>query len=193
MRVNKTELAQILGVSLPTLGAWMARYGDAFPVLERGGRGRDFWFDHEAVQTFLESRKAEEEADDAERQAALAQLALPIGHNGGPGLDAEPDLSPAALLTMWKVRRIQREEAYACGRLIEAHKVKAGLSALLTDINQSLRMTVRRFGREHGFSAELTDALDEAVKQCQRDLVAYRRSLDAPEDAQKSLFQSAAE
>ena len=193
MRVNKTELSQILGVSLPTLSAWMARYGDAFPVLERGGRGRDFWFDHEAVQTFLESRKAEDEAGDAERQAALAQLALPIGHNGGPGLEAEPELTPAELLTMWKVRRIQREEGYACGRLVEVHKVKSTVEGLLSDINRSLRMTVRRFGREHGLSTELTDALDEAVKQSQRDLIAYRRSLDAPADAQPSLFQAAAE
>jgi phage terminase Nu1 subunit (DNA packaging protein) len=193
MRVNKSELAQILGLSLPTVSAYMVRYGEAFPVLERGGRGRDWWFESDAVTAFLDARKAEDEAGDAERQAALAQLTLPIGHNGGPDLEAEPELSPAELLTMWKVRRIQREEAYARGRLVEAHKVKSTVEGLLSDINRSLRLTVRRFGRENGLSSDLTDALDEAVKQCQRDLVAYRRSMDAPADAQPSLFQAAAE
>jgi hypothetical protein len=193
MRVNKSELAQILGVSLPTLAAWMADHGDAFPVLERGGRGRDWWFDHEAVTAFLDARKAEEEAGDAERQASLRQIMLPLGHNGGPPITTEPQRSPAEMLTIMKIRRLQREEAYACGRLVEVHKLKSGLENVLGALNQSLRVTVRRFGREHGLSPEVTDALDEAIKDTQRNLVAYVRGLQKVEEVQPSLFETAAE
>src|SRR4051794_4751712 len=114
MRVNKAELAQILGVSLPTLAAYIVRHGDAFPVLEKGGRGRDYWFEHDAVVEFLNARKAEDEAADTERQAALRQIALPLGHNGGPAIEEVLPARPADLLAIMKIRRMQREEAYEC-------------------------------------------------------------------------------
>lgn len=192
MRVNKAELAQVLGCSLPTVSVYMNRYGDDFPVLERGGRGRDWWFDHEQVVTFLEGKWAIEAETDAERQASLRQIALPLGHNGGPELDAaQPPIRPADMLALMKVRRMQREEAYACGRLVEAAKVSTKLEELLSCWNRELHQAVRQFGRQRGLDDDLVSDLDKTLADCQRRVVTYMRALGAAEPS--DLFAHAAE
>ena len=191
MRVNKAELAQILGCSLPTVAVYMNRYGDEFPVLERGGRGRDWWFDHERVVAFMEGKRATEAEADAERQASLRQIALPLGHNGGPELDATPPpLRPSDMLALMKVRRMQREEAYACGRLVEVGKVRATLEELLASWSREQHQMVRQFGRERGLDDDLVRDLDKALTDCQRRFVAGMQTVAAePRD----LFDQAAE
>ena len=192
MRVNKAELAQILGCSLPTISAYMVRFGDAFPVLERGGKGRDWWFESESVVEFLESRRAAEAEADTERQAALRQLSLPMGHNGGPPIEAGQQLRPAELLMMAKLRKMQRDEAYECGRLLEVTKVVPAVEDMHRELNRDLHRMVRAFGREHGFGDDLMAALDAALSSCQRDSVRRLQSAISVEEAQPSLFAHAA-
>jgi phage terminase Nu1 subunit (DNA packaging protein) len=48
--VNRSELAEIFGKSLPTVSAWITR---GCPVVERGGRGREWQFDTAAVHDWL--------------------------------------------------------------------------------------------------------------------------------------------
>ncbi len=193
MRVNKAELTQMLGCSLPTLNVYMTRYGDAFPVLTQGGRGRDWSFDHEAVVAFLNERREADAQADTERQAALRQFALPLGHNGGPPIDAAPCVRPADQLTLMKVRKLRREEEYACGRLVEAAKVSEALSNLLRELNRAEHKMVRSFGLRHRLSEDLIADLDKALSECQRDLVRFIQSLIPPEDTEPTLFARAAE
>jgi hypothetical protein len=190
MQVNKWELAKILGCSLPTLATLIDRYGDDFPVLFRGGPGRGWSFEAEAVQTFMADKRAKDQAGDADRQAALRQFALPLGHNGGPAIDEEPSLRPSEQLMMWKVRKLQREEAYACGRLVEVTKISAALETLLGAWNRELHQTVRRFGQDRGLDDDLVTALDRALSNCQRRFVSGMKAVYDPEP---SLFESAAE
>jgi phage terminase Nu1 subunit (DNA packaging protein) len=42
LRVNRTELAEVLGVSMPTITAWL---GEGMPYVEGGGKGKPFVFD----------------------------------------------------------------------------------------------------------------------------------------------------
>jgi phage terminase Nu1 subunit (DNA packaging protein) len=42
MRVNRTELAEIIGKSMPTITAWM---GEGMPFVEGGGKGKPFVFE----------------------------------------------------------------------------------------------------------------------------------------------------
>ena len=194
MRVNKSELCQILGVSAPTLAELIQRHGAAFPVLERGGRGRDWWFESEAVVAFVDARKAEREAADTERQAALRQIALPLGHNGGPAMEAGPSLRPADMLLLMMVRRIQREEAYACGRLVETSKLTNGLGKVLREWNSHLHATVRQFGRDRDLAPELVADLDRALTDCQQKFVAFMQTYDIEAGPrQSSMFDEAAE
>ncbi len=193
MRVNKAELAQILGVSLPTIAAYLVRYGDMFPILERGSRGRDYWFDHEAVVDFLQGRRAADAEADSDRQAAIRQFALPFGHNGGPPLQPEIPHRPADLLALMKVRKLHREEAYACGLLVKAADVGASIAELLRELNRHQHQMVRQFGRQEGLSDDQTARLDTALSTCQRKFVAYMQSIMAERAAQPSLFAQAAE
>lgn len=180
MRMNKSELMQVLGVSPPTLAAMIARFGEEFPVLERGGRGRDWWFDHEAVIEFLDRKKAAALEADTERQEALRQFTLPLGHNGGPSIEAEALIKPMDQLALWKVRRMRREEAYQCGRLVEAAKVQEALENLFRTWGQHLRATVRQFGRDQNLDERQISALNQALLDCQTKVVAYAGTLASP-------------
>lgn len=51
--VNKTELAELQGVSLPTINAWMTQ---GMPVAAEGGRGKGYEFDNAAVTEWRVSR-----------------------------------------------------------------------------------------------------------------------------------------
>lgn len=44
MKVNRTELAEILGVSMPTITAWLGE-DPPLPYVEGGGKGKPFVFD----------------------------------------------------------------------------------------------------------------------------------------------------
>ena len=76
--VTKKELARLLRISRQTLDLWIERYGDEFPVLERGTNGREWQFDADLVIEFLRAKQAENAARQANRDALLDQLTLPI-------------------------------------------------------------------------------------------------------------------
>jgi phage terminase Nu1 subunit (DNA packaging protein) len=89
MRVNRTELADILGISMPTVTAWM---GDGMPYVEGGGKGKPFVFETtECVEWWAENKRRHsrpklpagdpfadpgdmpESFDEAERRKMVAQ------------------------------------------------------------------------------------------------------------------------
>lgn len=51
--VNKQELADIFGYSLPTIGVWIK---DGCPIVGAGGRGKDYSFDTAEVHRWLVAR-----------------------------------------------------------------------------------------------------------------------------------------
>jgi phage terminase Nu1 subunit (DNA packaging protein) len=192
MEVNKAELAQILGCSIPTVGDYIIRYGDAFPVVKRGGLGQRWVFDHEAVLSFLAEQETRKLEADADRRAALRQYSLPIGHNGGPPIDGDLSMTPTALLALMKVRRMQREEAYACGRLVEASKVVAELEKVLRTWNSHQHAALRQFGRDRSMPEDLVRDLDRVLSDTQRGFVNFMQSFNAdPAPAQPALFEAA--
>lgn len=60
--LNKRELAHRLGISVPTLDQLLLRNPD-FPVLTRGGNGRQWQFDGDAVAAFTEAKRLAAEAE----------------------------------------------------------------------------------------------------------------------------------
>ncbi|OGR93697.1 MAG: hypothetical protein A2V88_00625 [Elusimicrobia bacterium RBG_16_66_12] len=52
--INKRELAALIGVSVTAVDGWIAR---GCPAIERGGLGRRWRFDPDAVRAWLESRR----------------------------------------------------------------------------------------------------------------------------------------
>lgn len=75
--VNRTELAQILGVSLPTINAWV---NDKMPFVSRGGRGKDWQFDTADVIQWRAERAASEaggaldDIDSIDKEIARVKL-----------------------------------------------------------------------------------------------------------------------
>ena len=174
MRVNKIELARIIRCSIPTLNSWIAKYGDEFPVVAAGSHGRDWEFECDEVITFLASKSEEERRQAAERNVQIEQLSLPMGHNGGPLFDgdaAPPPLRPADLLAMAKLRRMEREEGYACGRLVVAHEVREAMQAGFVTWRKALHACVDRFVAEHAIPEALKRQLHADLNDCQRGFV----------------------
>lgn len=179
MRVNKLELSRLLNISVPTLNAWILKYADAFPVIERGTNGKDWAFDAIAVRAFLAGKQEEEQRSAAARNEQIRQLSLPMGHNGGPAIDGEvppAPMRPADLLAMAKLRRMEREEAYECGRLVRVTELQATLDELTMTWDAELRTAVRRFGSMHSLSDEMVDELEGMLHACQGRLVAQMRN-----------------
>lgn len=149
--VNKKELAALIGISLPTLDSWLDRFGDAFPVRERGTNGRDWRFDAADVIAFLREQRAAEEAEAVECAERLKQFAL-------PGLDAASDMpggvtKAADLLALAKVRQMQRREAAEAGLLVPTADVRRALGATLVKLDRFLQSVLTQLARKHGWPA----------------------------------------
>lgn len=74
--VNRQELAEFLGVSLPTINAWVKQ---KMPYLQKGARGRDWQFDTAAIvqwRSDLASEQNEERLnlDQIEEETARVKL-----------------------------------------------------------------------------------------------------------------------
>lgn len=179
--VNKQSLALWLGISLPTLSAWMLRYGADFPIVERGSNGRDYKFDAAAVADFLRAKRDEQAAARdqaaAQRDEQLAQLRLPFDL---PGVEAPPKASSAKdEIEAWKLRRIQREEAERAGALVPAAQVADSFRAAFGRLSRDMHAFVRQIGREQGWPDPLVRQLERRLSDQQRASVeAIRHALD---------------
>ena len=172
--VNKKELAAILGCSPQTLSAWVDRFGEAFPVLDRGTNGKEWRFNPPAVIAFLKSKHDAEEREAAERAAWLQQYAL-------PGLTSPDDVEgvtkPSDLLALAKVRQIHRREQMEAGLLVPTSDVRMVLTGAVAKLNLFFQSILTQMARKHGWSdAQLRDATamaHEAQRAFVRDVGTY--------------------
>jgi phage terminase Nu1 subunit (DNA packaging protein) len=178
--VNKAEVAGILGISLPTLAAWIARYSD-FPVYERGANGREWRFDAAAVRAWELSRREAEARDEAARRDLLAQFALPLTD---PGDAATGD----GVASLEEIRRIRESDKLRLERgfLVDVSSLRQQLTAAVTKWNRATHATLRQAARDlnlpDAVARELQARLADAQTQFLRDLRA---------DADQSLAHAA--
>lgn len=66
-KVNRTQLAEVFGVSMPTVDGWV-RAG--CPVLQRGSRGVEWAFDTAAVAKWREDRAVTDATGDTQQDEA---------------------------------------------------------------------------------------------------------------------------
>jgi phage terminase Nu1 subunit (DNA packaging protein) len=185
MIVNKREMAALLGCTLPTLDKWLQAWPD-FPIVERGRNGQLWQFDAEAACAFVKAKHDAARAEKDRRTAALAQLALPLpGDDGVPGVGGAR--SAAEMLTMARLRRIQREEEIACGRLVEARRVGAALADVFGRLGRGLRSGLRQVMAAHGVPPDCAAAIEAAFAAQQREAVErisaeLGQTIEAPDD-----------
>lgn len=169
--VNKRELSELLGVTLPTLDKWLRCWPD-FPIAERGGPGSPFRFDPEASRDFVAAKRADRDSAKAERAARLRQFSLPLLADGDAAMIEPGPRSAADLLTLARLRRLQREEAIAAGRLVDARRLAELLSEVFGRLGRDQRHSVRRVLRDRGVEAGIIADIEAAFAEAQRAAVA---------------------
>ena len=143
--VSKRELCTILRISRPTLDNWLDR-NDDFPVVERGGNGKEWQFDAAAVVAYLRDKKDQEQRDAAERAERLQQFALPIDD-----IAAAPDaasLTPQERVQYARARQIERELARDSGLLVPTADVRQALQTAIRQLADHFDSVVHQVARE---------------------------------------------
>ncbi len=180
VRVNKRELAQVLGVSVPTINAWLDRH-EGFPIVQEGTNGREWQFDAIAVRAFLDDRRAEEEREEARRQAAIAQLGLPLDDVSGEvtsALSGKERLQELRALKAEDDLRVQR------GYLVSVPETRTMLGNAIGRWNRAIHAAILQAGRDMNLPATVIRALDDRLDETQRGLVRDLR-MDLEPDAER--------
>lgn len=182
---NKRELARVLKVTTVTLGNWLERWPD-FPVQERGTNGRDYVFDVPTVIDFLRARKEAEALAAAEKDDALAQLALPLLEVEQPGV-------PASVLSLKEQKEalalsaLRRREAVELGKLVGVDEVSETLMAAFSTYSRMLRSAVREVAREQNLPPSVARSLLARFADTQRAFVRECRTYLVAEELEAEL------
>ena len=179
MQVNKRELAPLLGVTIPTLDRWLTLWAD-FPVVTRGGPGAQWSFEAEAACDFVARKREADQRAAAERANRLAQMALPLFDRESP-VPLGGATTAAEALTLARLRRIQREEAVANGRLVDAQRATDLLADTFGRLGRGLRSALRQILEAHRLPAGLVREIETAFAEHQRQaVVAIGRQFGEP-------------
>lgn len=156
VEVNLDQLAKQLGCSLPTARKLVQDYS-AMPVIERGGLGKQWRFDAAEVIAFLQAERDREEAEQAERNEALAQLTLPIIRRDEMGKKISLDDKLKAA----KLRKIELDELKETRFLVPTLEVRTALERALRRWVQAESNVIERITKSHN----LPDAVRRAMER----------------------------
>lgn len=176
--VSKRELCRVLRISRPTLDAWIDRYGDAFPIAERGANGREYQFDAEAVIDFLRAEQERQAAARAQRDEALAQLMLPLPAGPAPAADA-PSLDDR--LKAARLNALLLDEEERAGRLVSATEVEDRLTSVFAVLARELAAFLRQLAREQNWPDAVLLAAERRLAEVQHTAVTAA-SAPAPDE-----------
>ena len=131
LKLNRDQVAQLLGIHFKTVGTYIAR--DGLPVEQRGGQGVPWVFDLIAVHKW-----------DLERQRRRLEARLG---------DPEPD--PVTRLAMIRADRAELELAQSRGEMVTLDEVSAMIRPRLIETRQRLEAMIaptahKMAGRERG-------------------------------------------
>jgi phage terminase Nu1 subunit (DNA packaging protein) len=163
--VNRTELAEINGVSLPTIESWVRR---GCPVVQRGGRGRAWQFNTAEVRSWREDdiRAESSQATNATKeQLLLRKLAAETEQ-------AELDLAKSKDEVV-PVEQLERAMVKAFG------EVRAGMRNVVPG-----RAASRLLGEtdETNFKAVLLEEIDHALEALADSDLINETDLDREEE-----------
>lgn len=166
--LNRDELAQAMGVSLPTVDRWVR---DGCPVMQRGGNGRPYAFDLGQVKAWRDGIVMEEQADERRRRELIAQQELELLGGVDDGLTAKDRraVMEAELVT----NKVRRER----GELVESAEVNLMLERLFRTIANNLQLIPSRLEKRLQLSpsvvAELQSAIDDIQEGVARELMEF--------------------
>lgn len=178
--VNKAELAKILGVSLPTMTAILARYSE-FPVEQRGGLGLEWKFDPALAKAFIATKKEEEEAANSAKSDLLAQCSLPLDELVPQG-EITRSVSPVERLqharAMLAEDKLARERQF----LVPTSDMRQRLGPVWSSLGQFLQSLPAELGQRYNLPVDVIRDMRKRISEKQRELHARLGELLA-EDA----------
>lgn len=151
-QVNRSELAEVFGKSLPTISTWITK---GCPVVERGRRGKEWVFDTADVANWLEQvavtniqgDTSKLDMDEAKRRKTAAEAAL-----------AELDLAKAR------------------GEVIESATVEKAWSDLILSFRAKVLSVPPKMAPMlivAGDVAEIERLLDDSLREALTELARY--------------------
>jgi len=164
VEVNKRELAVCLGVSLPTVSAWIDRYPD-FPIVERGTNGREWRFDVEAVRGFMRRREEEEERAETARAEQIRQVSLPTTDPG--------DIAGNDVLTLDQIRAIRATDELRRSRgfLVSVPELRQAMTAAIARWSAAELSVLQQAGRDLALPEPVVRALQDRFADARRQFV----------------------
>lgn len=153
--LNKSEVAQFFGVSLPTVDAWLR---DGMPWVAEGTNGRAWEFQASQVWAWRKAVIASEETRSAEAQAAIEAMRLKlIGGQAGDTLRALP---PKERQQIYDVELAHRRLMAESNRLIQREIVLEHLQDLLSLTRDTVTSLSDRLDREAGLTGKQVETVD---------------------------------
>lgn len=165
MKVNRTELAEILGVSMPTVTAWM---GDGLPYVEGGGKGKPFVFETTDVLPWW-----------AENKWRRPRQAAPAGDPFTDPGDMPESYDEAERRKMVaNADKAELELAKSAGRVVEIDDVSAAIAEMhvrvrtrLLGIGNKVRVRATAyFGGDKAAEEQIVAAVEEVVTDAMAEI-----------------------
>jgi len=165
----------VIDTSTTTLAQWCR--DPSFPVLERGGNGREYRFQLSAVWSWMKARDAAEVADSAARNEQLAQMRLAL-IGGGDEADGDRELDPRkraavidAELKAMQLARLRRE-------LILSRAVQGGVEGLMLEFRTASMNLPDRIADAAGLTPAQTEATERVIAAMLEELEARVARMD---------------
>ena len=169
--VNLEEFADLCGVTAETMRVHVkAVDGTASWLLERGDRGRGYKIEPTGGIAWWKSKRADDEANDAERKAQLQQMRLDLI---GDQVEAPDKLGMSG--------RQRREEYLAAeaaakyrrmmGDLLDRAEMEAVLASAAVELRRQLMQVPGEFGVVAGLDPEIVAPLEGMLKRAVEDFL----------------------
>nr|WP_246789266.1 terminase small subunit [Acetobacter nitrogenifigens] len=189
--LNKRQMGNRLGVSSPTMTAWLERWPD-FPVVERGTNGASYSFDPEAVFKFLAERREEEALSRSGRDEALMALQLTFAEilpdpPQAPG--AGRKLSTKEEIDLWKLRDLKQKAAKESRALVIVAEVERLFENALVKLSRDAGTFIRRLGQQERWPDAQIRSVEARFAEMQRKSVsdALATLESEPDDHERQL------
>lgn len=170
--LNKRELSDFFGISLPTLDAWIA---DGLPAKVEGTNGRQWEFQASAAWAWKCNRDEGDRIKSTEAQAAIAAMRLAlIGGKSGNSIQSLPPKERQQLYDVEaSYERLKRERHQSLDRDEVSH-VLNDLLRMVRDGVSALPDTLERVASLDGKAVSATiEACDELLEELERAIVRF--------------------
>lgn len=166
MRVNRTELAECIGVSMPTITSWI---GEGMPYVEGGGKGKPFVFETtEAIEWWAENKRRRKSRAPVPGSDPFAE--------GADGRESIEEAERRKLIA--QADKAELELAKSAGRVVEIDDVAAAIAEMhvtvrtrLLGLGNKVRVRVSAFfGGDKSAEEQVVAVVEEVVADAMAEI-----------------------